>query len=198
MPLGLFTGWLVWRVMLPPQVANWENLYARLWSNVSRRRVIPSLLLLAPIPAAPVLYVLLATAEEMSSPWPQSKVVAWVSGAALALAAGVGGIVLHTAARGSDRISRANCLFAGCAVAFLLPATVLLTAALVPEHSGLVGVFAKALLTGDRLHDVAFVTFNGLGVMPFGIPGGWLLWRLAIAPGERPIPAHHRTQAVFD
>jgi hypothetical protein len=103
-----------------------------------------------------------------------------------------GPVYLLTIVRWRRRIGRTECLLLGTSIAATLPAAVVVTIKLLPHRLN------EYLNIGhvDPLHEMLpYCMVGGLILAPFGLFGGWILWRAAVRPAPLPDPD---VTAVFD
>jgi hypothetical protein len=197
-PLGVLAGGIFWKIAIRPGTESWENPCERLWSSVSRRRLVPMLSLLAPLPGVMLIVTAINMTPGPARPIPFSPMIVLTCALSLLIAILGGFLLLHVMSAGSDRVSRAGCLLAGGGTAFLTPVAVLLVGSTLARQVPVLGDIAGDLLSAAPSRNCAFLALSGVLMLPFGLPGGWLIWRLAIAPAKAPPSARQRAAAVFD
>jgi hypothetical protein len=120
------------------------------------------------------------------------RAVLVLAGIAVAWSLIAGPAYLLTVVRGRRRTGRTECLLLGTGIAASLPTAAIASVALMPEW-----LYRKLDLGPlDPLSQlVSICLVVGLILAPFGLIGGWILWRVAVRPAPLPVPD---VTAVFD
>lgn len=182
--LGIPGGWLLWRIAagrIPTPV----RLYRR-WQDLSFLRLGLGLAVPPLIPATIAGGAYLADGNDGV----RSVLYLLAAGPVWTLSTGAAYLLLVVRRRGALR--RAECLLVGTLLAFAAPFAYWLI------NLGFGAVLGDPLrmwsdeVGSERLATCAFVATV---LAPFGALGGWLLWRIAVAPAKLPLPD---VTAVFD
>jgi hypothetical protein len=188
-PIGALGGWILWRVLSPYRDQD-EHLEAPArFKNFFTVRVVLGLFLAA-LPPGLVFAVFLPAAKS-PAPLPHAAVLfAWAASTGLvALLAGALILILF---RKRPPIGRAQCLWLGTGIGMLLPLATFCA-------GSIVGHLAKVSLDiadkGNAIAVVAGLLFIGYFLTPFGLAGGWLLWRIAFRNRQ---PAPLPLSAIFE
>jgi hypothetical protein len=192
-PFGLFAGWIFWRLGFPVAAAHDSGRFSRSWSTLGVARLMLSLCLLPLLPAALLIGgTLYYSTHGYTDPLPPEtllSVAAWIGGTALIFATigGVGFLVASSRGR-QGRVTLASCLTLGGVVVLVLPfaciATGLVLETIVPAVEAAMAQF----FAGNPFYEnFTFLLAVGTIFTLLGIPGGWLLWQIGIAPAPRPM-----------
>jgi hypothetical protein len=186
-PYGWLAGWAVWRLGFPNAAVRDTGRFSRSWSNLGKARLVLSLCLLTLLPVAAYLAGLLYFSVRGGEVGPSStllmKLAALIESTALILATIGGAGFLYASSRGRHgRVSLASCLTVGCGIVLLLPFAFNVVIAIVSTLSPAVSSAAWGGFTGE---DLSFCLNVGTVLTPLGLPGGWLLWQIGIAPAPR-------------
>jgi hypothetical protein len=193
-PYGWLAGWMVWRLGFPIAAARDTGRFSRSWSNLGKTRLMLSLCLLTLLPAAVFLAGLFYFPTRGFVVGPSRTLLvtftALIGSTALILATIGGAAFLYTNSRGRQgRVSLASCLALGCGFILLLPfacnAMVAGFSALSPAVSDVV---SDGFVGVSVFEDFTFFLAVGTILTPLGLPGGWLLWQIGIAPAPRSAP----------
>jgi len=202
-PFGWFAGRMLWILGFSDAAAEDANTTARSWGDLARTRLLLTLCITPLMPAIADLALLLWYPTHGYSDLWQPDVwiscIIWTGGAGLIMAT-MGGIAfLYACSRGRHQsISRAICLTLGGCVALLLPGA----AAVFGFALGMVlpvvkGMEAELFAPPPTADNIAFLLLVGALGTPLGLPGGWLLWRIGVAPAPT-LQLESDTAIVFE
>ncbi len=171
-PTGALGGWILWRLVSP------HGDESDVFSPTGRHgkpisaRVILGVAITALLPAIATMVVVIAV---FSNGEPNPLAFAWAFGAAelAGLLAGPSLLFLVTA---KQPICRAHCLWIGMGVSLVLP-LVTYHACVVLSRLG-ADIHLQFALGWGEVGAIAATMFMGYVLMPVGLPGGWMLWRL--------------------
>jgi hypothetical protein len=195
LPFGWAGGWIVWRLGFPvkARVTSDDGRHTRTLDSLSFRRILLSLCLLPLLPATVIAgFMILYAIGAYAHPWVAKiwwHVVGLVVFAALSLTIVGGMVFVFRAPRHRRRISRGGCLALGCAVSLLLPSTCAVIGTLLSGPIPSVWVVGRDLFEAQSIfQSAAMLYIIGAVLVPLGLPGGWLFWRLGVAPAPQPLP----------
>jgi hypothetical protein len=174
---GWFGGWIVWRLGFPSlatQLTADDIAASRGWHAIKRFRFAFAFLLLPLLLASAVVASFLLPGSEE----PGFVVVAVAAFPIAALIA----LVFFGALRAFQAVvTRGNCCFLGAIVGLALPATT--------------DPFFSETISDSVAERFALLFCIGSVLLPLGLLGGWLVWRIGIAPEPQPVPAGAGTAA---
>jgi hypothetical protein len=152
-----------------------SNPLRRSWRDLDFRRLTLGLAA-APIPSIPIGYVVVSSARGMHLVVPdlasELLSLAFVALSAEIWTLSFGAIYLVTSPRRSGAITRANCLFLGGLGAVIYP----------PMVAGLTVAFTDTMVLAILALPIAILA--GLSILPFGVLGGWIFWRIGVRPAK--------------
>lgn len=193
-PYGWFAGWVVWRLGFPSATAGETGRFSRLWGALSTWRLVFSLCILPLLPATVfsggVFYY---STRGFTDPWQPATLFglcAWIGSAALIVATIGGAAFLYVNSRGRQgRVSLASCLTLGCMVVLVLPFACAAAGLALTTMIAAVATAMSWVLSGNSLYEnFTFLLTVGAILVSLGLPGGWLLWQIGIAPAPRSAP----------
>ena len=165
--------------------------HQRAWTDLKVRRLGLGLVLAPLIPFAAMTLIGEAITQGLLLN-DVGKIVLVLASVTLAWSLIAGATYLLTVVRWRRRTGRAECLLLGTGSAATLPTAVATGIAVMPEwlnrqlDIGPVGPFVA------MIPDCLVI---GLFLSPFGLLGGWILWRIGVRPAPLPVPD---VTAVFD
>jgi hypothetical protein len=182
-PFGALGGWLLWKILCPHSDDPEGLSQPRRRANPITARFVLGLVIVPLIPALALTAVLtLVLGGERSG----IAVAAWTMGDG-ELVSFVGGTALAMLIATRRPIRRADCLWLGMGSALLLP----LIMHFVGKALSQFGADIWYNLSGGlgEVADIACALLAGYFVMLTGLPGGWLLWRIAFRDRQSaPLP----------
>ena len=138
----------------------------RRWRDLGKRRMFLSL---AGAPVPPVLLGVLIIFAFVGASEPSRRTGSGILLAAIAWSLIAGSAYLQIVSRWRGTISRAECIILG-----------VITAATLPTVAFLASPFFD--WTGENISGRGVGIFLGIILVPFGLLGGWIFWRLGVRP----------------
>jgi len=199
-PFGLAGGWILWQVGFPTAAAAAaeNNKFSRSQHVLDQRRALFAIFLMPLLPVATVFVLLLYLANQTLPVESFAALTAWTASTWVALAMG-GLAFLHVVSRGGHGIGRASCFACGGGAAFLLPGVFWLAGTMLGWLVAPIGALVADMFSDHQsvFSNIALLALIGTFLLPLGLLGGWLLWRIGIRPSRaRPTPSS--TATIFD